>query len=473
MGSCLYSIIQAAGEMAVAYPTLTGNFNNYPSFLVDPGLCFATSAIYCIQWLCVFPLEIISAALTIQYWTTSVNPNAFCAIFYVVIIAINMMGSAGYAEADFIFNVCKVLMFIGFYILGITINAGGAGNNGYIGGKYWNDPGSFNAHTAIDRFKAVVSTLVTAAFAFGATESVALTASEQANPRKAIPTAAKQVIYRIIIIYLGTIILIGFLVPYNSPELMGSGSSSVHASPYVIAVASHGVKVVPHFINAVILLSVLSVGNFAFYSSSRILLCLSEIGYAPKFFQYVDRQGRPLFTMVVGAIVGCICFVSASPKEEDVFTWLLAISGLSQLFTWSCICLSHIRFRRAMKVQGRSLGELGFKSQTGVWGSYYGLIMMFLILVGQFWVALFPIGKKGPDAENFFAQYLALPVFLVFYFGYKIVRKDWRLIIPSSEVDLVSHRKIFDEEILRQEDEEFQLKLSKSPIWKKVLNFWC
>ncbi|CDO92726.1 unnamed protein product [Kluyveromyces dobzhanskii CBS 2104] len=474
MGSCLYGIIQAAGELAVAYPTLTGNFNNYPSFLVDPALCFATATLYCIQWLCVFPLEIISAAITIQYWNTSINPDVWCVIFYVVIIVINMCGSAGYAEADFFFNTCKVLMFAGFFILGIIINCGGAGNDGYIGGLYWNTPGSFNGETSIARFKAIVSTLVTAAFAFGATESVALTASEQASPRKAIPSAAKQVLYRIFAIYLCSIILIGFLVPYDSSELMGSGSSSVHASPYVIAVASHGVKVVPSIINAVIIISVLSVGNFSYYSSSRILLCLSEIGYAPKFFQYVDRQGRPLYAMIVGALFGCICFVSASSEQETVFTWLLAISGLSQLFTWCLICISHVRFRMAMKAQNRSLGELGFKSQVGVWGSYYGILMMILVLIGQFWVALFPIDGDGkPDAENFFANYLGFPVFLALYFGFKIYKKDWRLFIPSNEVDLISDRKIFDEDILKQEDEEYKLKMKHAPVWKKFADFWC
>lgn len=473
MGSCLYSIIQAAGEMAVAYPTLTGNFNNYPSFLVDPGMCFATASIYCIQWLCVLPLEIISASITIQYWTTSVNSVVFCAIFYVLIIVINLFGSAGYAEADFIFNTCKVLMFAGFYILGIVINCGGAGDSGYIGATYWHNPGAFNGDHAIDRFKAVVSTLVTAAFAFGGTESVALTASEQMNPRKSIPSAAKKVVYRIIVIFLGTIALVGFLVPYNSSSLMGSSSSTVHASPYVLAVSLHGVKVVPHFINAVIIISVLSVGNFAYYSSSRILLCLSEIGYAPKFFQYVDRQGRPLYAMIVGAVFGVICFVSASSKEEEVFTWLLAISGLSQLFTWINICLSHVRFRKALSVQGRTIGELGFKSQTGVWGSYYALFMMFLILVGQFWVSLFPIGESGADVQSFFENYLALPVFIVLYFGYKVWKKDWRLYIPADEIDLISHRKIFDEEILKQEDEESEEKLRNSSFWCRFINFWC
>ncbi|SCW03036.1 LAFE_0G01530g1_1 [Lachancea fermentati] len=473
MGTCLYAIIQAAGEMAVSYSSLVGNFNAYPSLLIDPALGFSVAWVYCLQWLCVLPLELVTASITIKYWTTSINPDAFVAIFYTLIVAINFCGSKGYAEADFFFNSCKVLMITGFFILGIIINCGGAGDSGYIGGKYWHNPGAFSGDRAIDHFKGVVSTLVTSAFAFGGTEFVALTSAEQANPRRAIPSAAKQVLYRIVFLFLGSITLIGFLVPYTSDELMGSGDAATHASPYVIAIASHGVKVVPHFINAVILIAVLSVGNSALFSSSRLLLSLSQQGYAPAILQYIDREGRPLMAMLVSCVFGMISFVAASPREETVFTWLLAISGLSQLFTWSAICLSHIRLRRAMTVQGRSLGELGYKSQTGVWGSIYAVFVMFLILCGQFWVAIAPVGSDKLDVSNFFANYLAMPILIVLYFGFKIWKKDWRLYIPADKIDLHAHRKIFDEDILRQEDNEYQEKIKSSGWIKKSMNFWC
>lgn len=473
MGTCLYCIIQAAGEMAVVYSNLTGGFNSYPSMLVEPGFGFAVAWVYCLQWLCVCPLEMVTASLTIKYWTTTVNSDAFVVIFYVVIITINVFGARGYAEAEFFFNTCKVLMMIGFFILGIIITAGGAGNDGYIGAKYWHDPGAFRGDKAVDRFKGVVATFVTAAFAFGATEFIALTAAEQSNPRKAIPSAAKKVLYRIICIFLGSITIVGFLVPYNSDQLMGSSGSKTKASPYVIAVSSHGVRVVPHFINAVILISVLSVGNSAFYSSSRILMGLAKQGNAPKIFTYVDREGRPLMAMICSALFATIAFCAASPKEEQVFTWLLAISGLSQLFTWTAICLSHIRFRRAMKVQGRSMGEVGFKSQVGVWGSAYAVFLMVLALIGQFWVALFPIGGKKADAEAFFENYLAAPILIFFYVCYKLWKRDWRLFIRAKDIDLDSHRIVFDEELLRQEDEEFKEKLKNGPRWKRIVEFWC
>ena len=364
-------------------------------------------------------------------------------------------------------------MIIGFFILGIIVNCGGAGNDGYIGGRYWNNPGAFYGTKPIHHFKGIISTMVTAAFAFGATEFIALTAAEQANPRRAIPSAAKKVVYRILLIFLAPIVLIGFLVPHNSPELMGSGSSATHASPYVIAVASHGVRVVPHFINAVILLSVLSVGNSAFYSSSRLLLALADQHYAPAWLKFIDRSGRPMRAMLVSCVFGLISFVAASPKEETVFTWLLAISGLSQLFTWISICVSHIRFRKALIVQGKPIGELGYKSQTGVAGSYYATFIMGCILIGQFWVAIAPMGSAKLDANSFFENYLALPLFVVLYFGFKIWKRDWRLYIPLEQIDLDSHRKTFDEELLKQEDAEYEENIRNKGWLRRIAHYWC
>ncbi|SCW03037.1 LAFE_0G01552g1_1 [Lachancea fermentati] len=473
VSTMLYCVIQSASELAMIYTSLSGGFNAYPSLLVDPAFGFSVAWVYCLQWLCVLPLELVTASMTIKYWNTSINPDAFVVIFYVVLVTVNFIGSAGYAEAEFFFNTCKVLMIIGFFILGIIINCGGAGTDGYIGAKYWRDPGSFAGDKPIDHFKGVVGVFVNAAFAYGGSEFSVLTAAEQSNPRRSIASASKKLLYRIICIYCGTAILLGFLVPYNSDELLGSSGSATHASPFVIAVASHHVKVVPHFINAVILLSVLSVANSALYSSSRILLSLAEQNYAPKFLTYVDRRGRPLLGLVVSCIFGLISFVAASPKEETVFTWLLAISGLSELFTWSAIALSHIRFRKAMQVQNRSLGELGYISKTGVWGSYYAIALNILILIGQFWVAIAPIGEGKLDANAFFENYLAMPILIFLYLAYKVWKKDWKLVIPAEEIDLISHRKIFDEEVLKNELEEEKERIKNSSFSVRMNAFWC
>jgi len=288
---------------------------------------------------------LITTSLTIKYWNDKISPAVFVVIFYIFLLFIHFFGVKAYGEAEFIFNTCKILMVCGFIIFSIVLNCGGAGDSGYIGGKYWHDPGAFTSHTGIGRFKGICYVLVTAYFSYGGTELYVLSVNEQENPRKSTPAAAKQSIYRILIIYLLTMILIGFNVPHNSDQLMGSGGSSTHASPYVLAASIHHVKGIPHIINAVILISVVSVANSALYAAPRLLCSLAKQGYAPKYLDYVDREGRPLRALCACAVFGVIGFAAASQQEEQVFTWLAAIAGLSELFTWSGILLSHFRFR--------------------------------------------------------------------------------------------------------------------------------
>lgn len=469
-----YFMIQAAGEMAVAYPTLPGNFNSYTSMFISKPFGFATVWLFFIQWLTVFPLELITASLTIKYWNDKINADVFIVIFYVFLLFIHFFGVKAYGEAEFIFNSCKVLMIAGFIILSIVINCGGAGKDGYIGAKYWRDPGSFAEGDSVEKFKGICYILVTAYFSYGGAELFSLSVNEQENPRKSTPQAAKQSIYRILIIYLLTMILIGFNVPHNNDQLMGSGGSATHASPYVLAASIHGVKVVPHFINAVILISVISVANSALYASPRLMCSLAEQGYAPKFLDYIDREGRPLRALILCAVFGVIGFVSASSKEEEVFTWLAAIAGLSELFTWSGIMLSHVRFRQCMKLHGRSEEEIGFRAVTGIWGSMYGISFNMLVFIAQFWVALAPPSLHGKvDAESFFQSYLAAPIWLFFYFGYMLYKRDFTFLVPLDKIDLNFHRRIYDPELIRQEDEENKEKIKNSSVWVRMFHFWC
>ncbi|CAI4059730.1 hypothetical protein SUVZ_04G2830 [Saccharomyces uvarum] len=480
----LYCIIQAAGELGLCYAGLTGNYTRYSSILVDPSLGFAVSVVYTIQWLTVLPLQLVTAAMTIKYWT-NVNADIFVAVVFIFVIIINLFGSKGYAEAEFIFNICKILMVIGFVILAIVINCGGAGDRKFIGTKYWHNPGPF-AHG----FKGVCTVFCYAAFSYGGIEVLLLSAAEQENPTKSIPNACKKVVYRIVLIYMLTTILICFLVPYNSDELLGSGSSSgSHASPFVIAVASHGVKVVPHFINAVILISVISVANSSLYSAPRLLLSLAEQGFLPKCLAYVDRNGRPLLCFLVSIVFGCIGFVATSDAEEQVFTWLLAISSLSQLFIWMSMSLSHIRFRDAMAKQGRSMDEVGYKAQTGYWGSWLAVAIALFFLVCQFWVAIAPVNKHGKlDATVFFQNYLAMPIVLFAYFGHKMYTKSCRFWIPAEKIDLDSHRTIYvpptligtnkieADDLKEYETSESSENLNGSGsrnFFKRMANFWC
>jgi amino acid transporter len=285
---------------------------------------------YAMGWLVVLPLELTAAGITISYWNSGINVGVFITIFLILITAINLAGVRGYGEAEFVFSIIKVIAVVGFIIVGIVIDAGGGPNHIKLGSQYWTDPGAF-----ANGFKGVCSVFVTAAFSFAGTELVGLAAAECENPRRTLPRATKQVFWRITIFYMVSLSIIGCLVPYNNPQLLnGTSSVDVKASPFVIAIQNAGIKVLPSIMNAVILISVLSVGNSSTYGSTRTLTALAEIGQAPALFAYIDKKGRPLVTLVLALVLGCLAYINIAPVGATVFNWLLALSGLSSFFTW-------------------------------------------------------------------------------------------------------------------------------------------
>lgn len=464
IATMMFSTMVALGELCVTFP-VTGGFTTYATRFIDPSFGFAMGWNYALQWLILLPLELVAAAITIKYWNSSIDSDAWVAIFYVFIFILNMLDVKYYAESEVVLSLIKVIAAVGFFILGLVLVCGGAPEGGYIGGKYWHNPGAFS-----HGFKGVCSVFVTAAFSFAGTELIAVMGAETSRPRETIPKACKQTFWLITTIYITMLTLIGCLVPYNDDRLL-NGDSYASVSPFVIAIQNGGIKGLPSLMNAIILIAILSVANSSVYASSRVFASLADIGHAPQWLAYVDRKGRPLYATLFTLIFGLLSFIASSDKQDEVFTWLSALSGLSTIFAWLSICISHIRFRRALHVQGRSVDEITYVAQTGVWGSAYGIVLNILVLIGQFWVALFP--GASADAKSFFEVFLSLALFVVFYVGHKIWKRNWMLFIRASDMDIDTGRKHIDMELLKQEIIFEKQRLANSPFYYRLYKYWC
>ncbi|CAL9728106.1 histidine permease [Monosporozyma unispora] len=471
VSTCLFTVINSLGELAAAFPVV-GGFNVYITRFVDSSFGFSINLNYLAQWLVLLPLELVAASITIRYWNEKINSDAWVAIFYTVIAFANMLDVKSFGEFEFILSMIKILAIIGFTILGIVLSCGGGPRGGYIGGKYWHNPGAFVGHTSGTKFKGLCSVFVTAAFSYSGIEMTAVSAAESLNPRETIPKAAKRTFWLITASYVTILTLIGCLVPYNDPRLLnGSSSVDAAASPLVIAIENGGIKGLPSLMNAIILIAIVSVANSAVYACSRCMVSMAHIGNLPKVLSKIDKRGRPINATLATLFFGLLSFIAASDKQEEVFTWLSALSGLSTIFCWMAINISHIRFRQAMTVQDISLEELPYISQTGVIGSYYGVIVLFLVLVASFWTSLFPLGGNGADVESFFEGYLSLPILIVCYVGHKIYFKRKQLMVPLEEMDLYSGRKQVDLAVLR---EELRIEAeNRKSFWARFLHVWC
>lgn len=299
------------------------------------------------------------------------------------------------------------------------------------------------------------------------TELVGLAATETPNPRKTMPSAVKNTFWRITLIYLTSLLIIGLAIPYDDPRL-SAGGSRANRSPFVILVDKARIPVFNHIVNATICISVLSIGLSCVYAGSRTLTALAETGYAPKLFTYVDKSGRPLYSVIAILIAGPIAWIDCAPGATGgtVFDWLLALSGLSSIFTWLAICVTHIRFRRAWKVQGHSVEELPYTAFAGVYGSICGSVLLVLVLIAQFYIAVWPLGPtpSGTEAaQAFFISYLAAPILI----GFWVIGFLWKRTLPrrAHEIDLDTGRKSW---LTVEEMRAYKAERATAPLYVRI-----
>ncbi|KIX02624.1 uncharacterized protein Z518_08566 [Rhinocladiella mackenziei CBS 650.93] len=426
-GFMLLCTMQALGELTVLYP-VNGAFYTYIVRFVDPSLGFAVTWDYAIGWLTVLPFELTAASITIEYWRDDIHVSVWITVFLVFLCLVQIFGVLGYGEVEFVLSMMKILACVGFIIFGIVVDCGGVSSDdrGYIGARYWHDPGAFR-----NGFKGFCTVFVTAAFAFGGTELVSLAAAEAADPHRSLPKATRQVFWRIATFYVLSLFIVGLIVPSDSPDLLGASGANTKASPFVLAIKYAGVKGLPSVMNAVITISVISVANSCTYGSSRTMQALAARGMGPRFLMYVDKQGRPLWCIVIQLLFGCLAYIGEANASDTIFTWLLSLSALSFLFLWGSINLAHIR----EYAHGFTKHQLPYQAAFGIWGSYIGVALNLLAIIATFYTSLFPVGSS-PDAETFFEQYLAAPIVIALYLGWKAYTRDWKLFIRSSEMDV-------------------------------------
>ncbi|EXJ63641.1 uncharacterized protein A1O5_11402 [Cladophialophora psammophila CBS 110553] len=457
LGIMIFCTVHALGEMAVLFP-VAGSYSAYSSRFLDPAWGFAMGWNYAMQWLVTLPIEIMAASITLNYWqgARDVNPCVWVTIVYVVIVSINLFGVKGYGEAEFVFSIVKVVATLGFIIFALVVDVGGGPTGDYFGAKTWGDPGAFAYG-----FKGPRSRLA-------ALNWWVLAAAEAENPRLALPTAIKQVFWRVVLFYMISLTFMGCLVRWDDPRLLNSGNSANYwTSPFVLAIKNAGVGGLPSVFNAVILIAVLSVGNASVYGASRTLAALADNGQAPKILGYIDRTGRPLVAILFSSALGALCYI-----RQEAWNWMFAVSGLASIFTWRSICLCHIRFRQAWKSHGHTLDELPYKSQAGVIGSWIGFGFNCLVLVAQFWTGFAPIGygkmSSSERTKILFEGYLAAPVVIAFYLGFKIWKRT--PIRRVKDIDVVSGRREIDLEHILAEERAIR---ATWPWWKRTWNTFC
>jgi len=423
MGAAVYCMMQSLGEMATQLP-IAGSFETYAERFVDPSLGFALGWNYWFSWSITLAAELVAGSLIVRFWFPDSNPSLWAMGFLTLLMALNLLSVKAYAEAEYWFAGIKVATVLIFIVVGVLMIVGLLGNGGAVGFANWHlsDAAAGKSAPFVGGFTAMLLVFLVAGFSFQGTEAVGLAAAETANPEKNVPKAINSVFWRIVLFYIGAIAVIGFLIPFNDPNLLRSGEENIAYSPFTI-VFQHlpGVGAwAANLMNFVILSAVLSAGNSSLYVGSRMLYAMAHSGQAPARCGHVNQRGVPTTALWVTALIGALAFFASTVGEQKIYQLLYNASGLTGFIIWLGIAICHLRFRRAWVAQGRRLEDLKFRARFYPLGPWAALVLFVVVLfganIGVFQAEIF-------SWFDFISSYILIPIAVLLYLGHKVWKK--------------------------------------------------
>lgn len=348
-GVILYLVMVCLGELAVYMP-VTGSFQTYASKFISPSAGFSLGWMYFIGSATTAGVEFTAAGILMKRWFPDISVWVWCAIFILLLFALNALTTRGFAEAEYWFSGIKVVAVIFFIIIGFSAILGiiplADRPAPYM--EHLAPKGLFPAGIAI-----VFVTMMNVIFSYQGSELIGIAAGESEEPQKNIPRAIRNVLFRIIIFYIASIIILSAIFPTQELGIL--------ESPFVTLMDLAGIPFAPDIMNFVILTAILSVGNSCIYASTRLLWAMAHDGMAPRVFGKLSKRKVPFTALVFTMIFSLLSLLTSVFAAETVFVLLMSIAGISVTISWMGIALSQFMFRRKYIKAGGKVEDLKYK----------------------------------------------------------------------------------------------------------------
>lgn len=330
-GVLIVLVMRMLGEMATANPS-TGSFADYARRALGGWAGFSVAWLYWYFWVIVVGFEAVAGAKILTFWVDA--PLWMLSLVLMVLMtATNLFSVGSYGEFEYWFAGIKVFAIVAFLVLG-TLFVVGLWPGQSFDVSNMTSQGGFLPHG----FGAIFSSIVVVIFSMVGAEIATIAAAESKDPERAIAKATQSVILRVATFFVGSMILLVCIVPWDDNEL--------GASPYVAAFKEMGIPYADHLMNAVVLTAVLSCLNSGLYTASRMLFVLAERKEAPRRLVEVNRRGVPVWAILASTVVGYLSVVAAYTSPDTVFLFLLNSSGAVILFVYLLIAVSQLVLRR-------------------------------------------------------------------------------------------------------------------------------
>lgn len=366
-GLIAFLIMRQLGEMVVEEP-VAGSFSHFAYKYWGDFAGFASGWNYWVLYVLVAMAELSAVGIYVQYWWPDIPTWVSAAVFFLLINAINLANVKVYGEMEFWFAIIKVVAIIGMIVFGGWLLLSSTGGPEATVTNLWAQGGFFpNGVLGLVMAMAVIM------FSFGGLELVGITAAEADDPEKSIPRATNQVIYRILIFYIGSLAILLSLYPWG--KVVEGGS------PFVMIFHELNSNVVATVLNIVVLTAALSVYNSCVYCNSRMLFGLAKQGNGPKVLKTVDARGVPVVAIGISALATALCVLINYLIPGKAFELLMALVVSALVINWAMISLAHLKFRAQKDKEGT---VTKFKALLYPLGNYICLLFLAGILVIMF-----------------------------------------------------------------------------------------
>lgn len=396
-GIIIFFVMRIMGEMLMQEP-VTGSFATFAHKYIGPLAGFLTAWSYWFLWVTVGMAEVTAIGIYFSYWYPDIPQWIPALVGVLIIAAANLAAVKLYGEFEFWFALIKIVAIVFMIVIGTGLIFFGLGNG-------WQPIGLSNLYSHGGFFPGGLKgflfafCLVTAAYQ--GVEMVGITAGEAENPKYTLRKAIKNIVWRILIFYVGAVFVMVTLYPWNEVGQTGS--------PFVLTFAKVGILAAAGIINFVVLTAAMSGCNSGIYSAGRMLYTLADNGQAPAFFRKLSKGGVPRNSIIVTLsllLIGVL--LNYLIPDSKLFLYIYSASVLPGMMPWFALAISQFKFR---KQWGKELADHNFKSKWFPVSNYVIIIFLVLVIIGMCF---------NPDTRISLivgASFMALVVIAYYAFG--------------------------------------------------------
>lgn len=363
-GIIAFLIMRQLGEMVVEEP-VAGSFSYFANKYWGELAGFLSGWNYWVLYILVSMAELTAVGIYIHYWYPDIPTWVSASVFFILINVINLTNVKLYGEVEFWFSIIKVVAIISMISFGSYLLMSDNGHTDATVRNLWEQGGFFP-----NGVEGLIMAMAAIMFSFGGLELVGITAAEADKPERSIPKATNQVIYRILIFYIGALAVLLSLYPWS--KVVEGGS------PFVMIFHELDSKLIATILNVVVLTAALSVYNSSVYCNSRMLYGLAKQGNAPKLLMAVSQRGTPICAIIFSALATASCIIINYLIPGRAFELLMSLVVSTLVINWAMISLAHLKFRSAKR---RMAEEPKFKAPWSPFSNYLCLLFLCGILV--------------------------------------------------------------------------------------------